>query len=302
MKYYLPILVLLAVPAVAHCAWFTNSASADSFVRAAAPDLNYGGAGALAVSGADAVNGSGVANGAFDSFIRFNTAAMVTHFDSLFGTGHWAVNGANLRVTEVAAPNNALFNRGVGTFEIRWIANDNWVEGTGNPNAPATTGIVYNDKAALLDSGADASLGVFTNAGLDGAITFPLALPEAFVNDAQAGGEVGLYLTAIDPGIGFTFDSRSFGTVAARPFLIVSAIPVPVISAINVSGANVTLSVRNASADETYSVLSSADVALPLSQWLPVAADVLSVGGDFEITLTNAVNGLSRQFFIIQTQ
>src|SRR6185436_8285501 len=101
-------------------------------------------------------------NGAFDSFIRFNTAAMVASFDSALGTNNWIINGARLRVTELGAPAQALFNRGVGGFEIRWITNDNWIEGTGNPNTPTTTGITFNDEATLVNLITDLSLGTFT--------------------------------------------------------------------------------------------------------------------------------------------
>ena len=134
----------LTLASGATAATFTNSVSADAFVRADAATLNYGGAGGLSVSGSAATNASGIANGVFDTFIRFNTAGMVAHFDSLFGPANWEVSGAALRVTEQGASNNALFNRGVGAFEILWIANDGWMEGTGNPNAPTTTGITYN--------------------------------------------------------------------------------------------------------------------------------------------------------------
>lgn len=294
----------LALASASRGAWFTNSVSVDSFVRTAAPTSNYGGAGALSVSGASAVNGSGVMNGAFDSFIRFNTAAAVANFNSLFGTNNWVVNGAKLRVTELDAPNNALFNRGVGAFEIRWIANDNWTEGTGNPNAPTTTGITYNDEPVLLNIATDVSLGTFTNAGVDGALTFSLAVPAGFVNDVSAGGEVGLYLTAIDPGIGFTFDSRSFGTVSARPFLEISTLPKPGISTINLSGADVVLAATNGAAGGTYHVLSSTNLAWPLSQWEAVATNLPTTNGDFTITVTNAASAGSSpfRFFILETQ
>ena len=276
----------------------------DSFVRAAAPGFNYGAAGALSVSGPNAVNGSGVANGVFDSLIRFNTAALVTNFNSIFGTDNWAINGAKLRVTELGAPANPLFNRGTGSFEIRWIANDDWVEGTGTPNAPTNNGIAYNTEPALLDGATDASLGTFTNAGVDGTLSFSLALPLRFLNDVRAGGEVGLYLTAIDPATGFTVDSRSFGTTSARPFLEISAIPRPVITAMNFSGPNLVFGASNIAANGTYELLSSTNMALPLNQWLPIATNVFMEKGSFSINLTNLGSGgsASSRFFILQTQ
>ncbi|MDB6068652.1 MAG: hypothetical protein JWR26_4860 [Pedosphaera sp.] len=288
----------------ADAALFTNSASADSFVRAAAPSLNYGGAGSLSVSGLSAVNGSGVTNGAFDSFIRFNTAAMVANFNALFGTNDWVINGATLRVVEIGAPANTLFNRGVGSFEIRWIANDAWTEGTGTPTAPTTNGICFTNEAALLNSSTDASLGIFTNAGIDTTLSFPPSLPTALVNDLGAGGEAGLYLTAVDAGIGFTMDSRSFVTNSARAVLEISAVPRPGIAGIQAAGADLVLTATNGAVGGTYYVMSSTNLMLPLSQWLQASANVPVTNGNFSIIITNAASAVTNgeHFFILRAR
>jgi len=215
---------------------------------------------------------------------------MVTNFNSLFGSDSWAVTGSTLQVTEVGAPGNAIFNRGTGSFQIRWIANDNWTEGTGTPSAPGTSGIVYTNEASLLNPTTDAVLGTFTNAGVDGVLSFPLTLPAPFVSDLVAGGEVGLFLTPIDPGIGFTFDSRSFGVLSAHPYLGVSAAPRPVIASLTVSGADLVLVVTNAEAGTTCTVLSSPDVTNPPSQWLALTTNQVTADGPLSITLTNAAS------------
>lgn len=296
------VLALVIAP-LAQCATFTNSSSADSFVRALAPSSNYGGAGADSISGANATNSLGIANGAFDTFIRFNTFSMVTNFNSLYGSNSWAITNATLQVTEQAAPNNSLFNRGKGAFEIRWIANDSWTEGTGSPAAPATTGIVYTNEPGLLDAATDVSLGTYTNAGTDGVELFSLPLATAFVNDMAAGGEVGVYMTAIDANIGFTFSSRSFNPTVGRPFLIISAVPKPVIAEATVSGSDVTLSCANGVAGSTYRVLVSSDVTVALSQWVAVATNTLAADGAFSLTVSNALaNPSAQQFFVLQMQ
>jgi archaellin len=304
MKYLFTILTFITFAGSARAAFFTNSPDADAFVRSNAPTLNYGKAGALNVSGINAVNGSGITNGAFDSFVRFNTAAMVANLNSLFGSNNWVISRARLQTTEIGSPANTLFNRGKGALEIRWIANDNWAEGTGTPTSPTTDGICYNNEATLLNPSTDASLGAFTNAGVNFTNFFSLALPAVFANDIAAGGEVTLFLTAIDANIGFTVDSRDFGTVSAWPYLIVSAVPQPGISEVNLSGTNVVLSATNGAAGGTYYVLGSTNAAWPLSQWTPVATTVLTANGAFTITVTNAVNSSSppQQFFILQTQ
>jgi hypothetical protein len=300
--FLLPIVLLLAF--ASRAAVFTNSVSVDAFVRAAVVNSNYGGAGALSVSGPLAVNGAGFTNGAYDTFIRFNTGAMVSNFNSLFGTNNWVINNAKLRVTETGAPANTNFNRGAGSFEIRWIANDNWIEGTGMPNAPTTNGIFYTDETTLLNPATDATLGVFTNAGVDSAQSFSLGLPASFVSDMRAGGEVGLFLTAVSPGVGFTFNARNFTTNSARPFLEVSAIPQPGISAISVSGNDVILDCTNGASGGTYYSLSNTNATDSLNQWQPVATNLLSSFGNFTVTISNAFNpgAPGQQFFILRTQ
>ena len=282
---------------------FTNSDDADTFIRSDAPTANYGGAGSLSVSGSSSFNiAFNVTNGIADTFIRFNTAAMVTSFNTLFGANDWVISGAKLQVTEVGTPNNSIFDQGKGAFGIYWVADDNWTEGTGTPASPTTDGIVFTNEPTLLTN--TAGLGTFTNTAANGTLLFPLALPPAFVSNAQAGGEVTILLTAIDPQIGFTFNSRSFGTTSARPFLEISAVPKPGITGISLSGTNVIIAATNGAAGGTYYVLSSTNAALPLNQWLTVATHVLSASGNFSITATNAASAGApwQQFFILQTQ
>lgn len=303
MKFLLMFLLLVAISCSSRAAIFTNSADADTFVRSNEPTANYGSAGALSVSGSSSTNtASGLTNGIADTFIRFNTVAMVASFNSLFGVNNWVISGAKLQVTEVGTPNNSIFDQGKGAFQIYWIADDNWTEGTGMPNSPTTDGIVFTNEPVLLTN--TASLGTFTNTATSATLLFPLALPTAFVSNAQAGGEVTLFLTAINPQIGFTFNSRSFGTTTARPFLEISAVPKPGITGVSLSGTNVVLSATNGAAGGTYYVLSSTNLSQPLSQWLPVATNVLPTSGNFSITATNAATASApwQHFFILQTQ
>src|SRR5215467_6774712 len=81
---------------------------ADAFVRSLAPMSNYGAGGALSVSGATAVNGSGVQNGLFDTLLRFPASNIVASLDGVFGADGWIATGARLVLTEMAAPDNAI--------------------------------------------------------------------------------------------------------------------------------------------------------------------------------------------------
>ena len=207
----------------------SNAPVADAFVRSADSAGNYGAAGALEVSGLIATNASGVQQGQFDSFMRFDVSSMVATFNVDFGTGNWAISSAALKLTEVGAPANTVFNRGVGQFQVQWIANDSWLEGTGNPGATTTNGIVFNDEGSttILTDG-EALLGTYSNTGANGLRTYALGTPSSFVNDITAGGLVSFYLNpTTNSTVGFNFNSRSFGTASAQPFLVLTAVAVP---------------------------------------------------------------------------
>jgi hypothetical protein len=165
---------------------------------------------------------------------------------------------------------------------------------------PASTGINYNSEPVLLTN--TVYLGAFTNTGTSVTLQFPLTLASEFTADAQAGGEVTLFLTAADPLTGFTFYSRNFGTVSVRPYLEISALPRPGITALNLSGSDVLLTVSNGVAGENYNVLSTTDLTLPLNQWLLVASNTPVLSGSFSITATNAAASTPSQFFTIEAQ
>lgn len=217
----------LVLYACAQSATVSVTPSADAFVRAATPTFNYGGAGAIAVSGANATNAVGVANGAFDSLIRFPASNIVASLDSEIGSHAWVITRARLHLTEMAAPPHPMFNRGVGAFEVRWIARDNWTEGTGVPAQPTTDGVRYQDLSSLLSPGIDVPLGHFTNSGLDASLTFDLVPTAVFANDVRAGGEVTLHLAAASPQIGFTIESRSFTFSNNWPLLEITGVAAP---------------------------------------------------------------------------
>ncbi|HUE36992.1 MAG TPA: hypothetical protein VMO20_06350, partial [Candidatus Acidoferrum sp.] len=214
------------------------------------------------------------------------------------------VTHATLQVTEQGTPNNNIFNRGAGSFQIRWIANTNWTEGTGTPMNLTTDGICYTNEPGLLNSNTDMNLGTFTNSGMTMTLFFALSLPAGFVNTVTAGGEVDFYLTALTPGIGFTFNSHQFGTQSQWPLLEISAEPQPGLVGISLSGTNVVLSCTNGAVGETCLVLASTNLVLPLNQWPPVATNQLGATGNFSVTVTNAAGpaALPETYFILQAQ
>jgi hypothetical protein len=154
----------------------------------------------------------------------------------------------------VAAPNNTIFDRGVGAFEIRWIASDTWLEGAGKPTAPTTEGVAYQDLASVLNPALDESLGSFTNSGLDGTVSFALPLAGGLVSNVLAGADLNLYLTAASDAVGFTFNSRDFTGTNSWPVLSITAAAKPPvwISSIEGLGTNQVALRFNTASNWTY--------------------------------------------------
>jgi hypothetical protein len=214
---------------------------ADAFIREAAPASNYGRAGALNVGGTSATNGFGVPGGRFDSLVRFRLNDTLGSLEKSFGDQDWFIAGAALRLYEMGAPNNPLFNRGVGVFEIRWLASgDDWPEGTGSPSAPTMDGVAFQDLASLMDPARDLSLGLFTNNGADGSLMVNLPLLPPFLEDPRSGNPTTLHFLPASDSIGFTFLSRSDPRTTLRITLelVVVAGPPPRIGSIDRVGEN----------------------------------------------------------------
>ena len=238
----------------------TNISVADTFVRSLDPTHNYGGAGALAVSGAIATNVLGQQEGLLDSFLRFDTSSAVSNFNSSFGPGQWMIVRATLNLFEQGAPNNTIFNRGVGPFEVRWITTNSWMEGTGNPNAPTTDGVVWNDEPSMFTN-LDESLGTFVNGGTDGLVRASLGMPSGFVGDISTGGLASFYMTApTNSTVGFTFHSHNFVDSTQWPFLELMAVPTPRITALVFTNSDVMIGFTTANG-LTNTVEYTADLA-----------------------------------------
>jgi hypothetical protein len=98
-----------------------------------------------------------------------------------------------------------------------------------------------------------------------------------------------------------------FGFLDIPSFLGLDAISVypaqPGIAGLSVAGANLVLNGTNGQSGNTYLVLTSTNLALPLSQWTPAATNLLGASGNFSITLTNAVSAeVLQRFYILRTQ
>jgi hypothetical protein len=214
--------VLGALARIASAASVTLSPTQDAFVSSANSTSNYGKAGALLV------NAAGLPKGEFDSLLEFNFSSAKSSFDTTFGTGQWTITSIALQLTS-ASPNSSLFNSpaAAGQFTFKWMQNDSWVEGTGTPAAPTTTGITFGTLPSFL-SGSDETLGTYSFAGgTSGNNTYTLGLTTNFLADATGGNTVSLLALPADSGIVYTANSQDFTTSSSRPVLTVTAQSVP---------------------------------------------------------------------------
>jgi hypothetical protein len=222
--------VLLAIPSVSEAgtSFTILNTSADAFLSAANPTLNFGSAGTLAIAPASS------AKGEFDSVILFNTASAVSQFNTNYGAGNWIITGLTLSLasnfgTQGAIPNNSLLNTvGGGGFGIDWLANDGWVEGTGGGNGDANGAVSFNSIPGLLSPGYD-PLGtyLYTPPGNNVYANYSLSLDANLVSDAATGGSVSLYFYAADNQVGYLFNSKEFASNHPELTITATAVPEP---------------------------------------------------------------------------
>jgi hypothetical protein len=221
-----PILFLSVCTAASAAPFTVNlNPSADAFVSSNSSSLNFGGAGALEVSG------SASSLGAYESVLLFAESTAKTAFDAQFGAGDWTVTGINLKLT-AATTNSSLFNaQSSGTLAATWMQNNTWTEGTGTPMSPTTNGITGATLPSFLGAG-DQSLGsLFFDSSLSGAsgtsATYPLLLSSGILNDISAGNLSSMELAPADANVSYLVNSRSFPTTSFRPVLSITATAVP---------------------------------------------------------------------------
>lgn len=225
---------LLAAP-VQGATTLTVAPTKDSFTSGLSGDMdaNFGAAGALTIAGSAVSNTKGPA----DTFMTFNVSSIVSSFNTAYGVGGWALTSAQLLLTEKTNPNNPTFNNNAsGAFEIRWIANDSYSQGTGNPGATRTDGITWNTEANYLTPGTDVSVAMATYSsgqGTNGQKAFDLSLIDpAFLDDLMTGSQLSFYLTGGNSATAFTFNSTDYTganppAATSKPFLSLTATAAP---------------------------------------------------------------------------
>jgi hypothetical protein len=199
---------------------------ADAFVATGPTgnlgDNNYGGGGALALAA------PGLANGEFQSVIKFDLSGVKSSFDAEFGPGQWSIESVSLQLTS-SPHSNVIFNDiAAGLFAISLMQNGSWIEGTGNASNPAANGITYNTlQSTFINSASDQGLGTFNfPGGSSGTNTYSLSLSSGLDADILSGNLASLRLYAADSQVSYLFSSRAMAA-PSQPQLIVTAVPEP---------------------------------------------------------------------------
>ncbi len=110
--------------------------------------------GAVGVQGSASLKAGGGSALAANVTLKFNIGSFVESLNSAYGLGNWAVSNVKLSFQYTLYANNTRFNSGAGTFDIYWVANDSWVQGTSSPAYATTSTSLSNwsGEQALLAS------------------------------------------------------------------------------------------------------------------------------------------------------
>jgi alpha-tubulin suppressor-like RCC1 family protein len=226
--------------------------------------------GAVGVQGTNCINDTGGYSTAANVTFKFGLGAAMSTLNSQYGAGNWTITNAQLSFQYTLYANNSRFNGGAGTFDIYWVANNDWYQGTTNPiyAASAAALATWSGGQALIGSeyypwstpwytGTDSDLtksGVWVTdkTGVRQSTNYyNLTLDPSFVGNittatATTNAYLSLYLMATDQTIGLCIFT---GGAAYLPTLTFQVIPTPLAIATQplaqtvLAGSNVTFAV-----------------------------------------------------------
>jgi hypothetical protein len=235
------LLTLVAIFSASLCACraasFSTNPIADAFVATGPTENlsgdNFGAAGALAVAA------PGLAQGEFQTVMKFDLSGALGSFNAQFGAGQWTVQSVTLQLTS-SSHSNAIFNNiAAGNFNVSLMQNNSWVEGTGTGGIPTTDGISFNSlQSAYINNATDQALGTFSfPGGSTGVNGYSLDLSSDVISDLVGGDDLSLRLFAADTSVSYLFSSRNAGgTVEPDLVITADAVPEPGTLALGVSG------------------------------------------------------------------
>lgn len=93
------------------------------------------------------------------------------------------------------------------------------------------------------------------------------------------------------------YATASYGGTNGSGTVFSLKLPVPAIAGLAIQGANLIVNTTNGMAGGAYTVVTSADYSLPLSQWTPLASGIFNTNGNSTLTATNSVNPSAKQGF-----
>ena len=201
--------------------------------------------GAVGVQGPASTNLLGANPTAANVAFKFDLGSFVSSMNVAYGTGNWTVENIRLTFQYTLYANNTRFGGGAGDFDVYWVANDSWVQGSSNP-------VYATDAAGLIGWAGDESLlahkyyswSTATYAGSvadltswttdktgdrQGLLNVDLGADAKLVGDIVApdgGSKVSLYLMAASPSIGMTVFTGGATTLPTLSFDVAS-VPEP---------------------------------------------------------------------------
>ncbi|MBE2204183.1 MAG: PEP-CTERM sorting domain-containing protein [Chthoniobacterales bacterium] len=201
--------------------------------------------GAAGVQGGASTNLLGVSPSAANVAFKFDLGAFVSSMDIAYGTGNWTVENIRLAFQFTLYANNSRFGGGAGDFDVYWVANDGWVQGSNNPvHATEATGLLswsgdqemlvrkYYSWSTATYAGTVADLTSWTTdktGERQGVLTVELGTAGKLVSDMVApvgGSKVSFYLMAASPSLGMTIFTGGASMLPTFSFDVVS-VPEP---------------------------------------------------------------------------
>jgi hypothetical protein len=201
--------------------------------------------GAGAVQGSQSITNSGGNAAAANEALSFNVGSLVDSLNTQYGAGDWTVSNVSLSfASSYAKQNNSRFGVGSGTFDIYWVANNNWKQSTGTATNPGLNPPYASSASALAAwSGNQALLGSETFTVPSGGsgyvnLSYSLAQSQSLVSEilssSASGNEaVSLYLMATNPNLGMIiFTGGQSQALPTLSFEVDSVTPTPIPAAV----------------------------------------------------------------------
>lgn len=275
---------------------YSNTTSQSAFLATGSPDnpdgtdltnWNFGGAGTLAISPASADKGQ------FQSLLMFNFAGAVSLFDAAYGSNGWSVTGISLQLTSNygtggVQPNNGIFNViNGGNFVIEWLADNDWIQGTGTPNLPTMDGVTFGSLPTLLSEPSEnLCTNTYAPLGNNVPVTYTLPLDTNLLSEIESGTNATLLFYAADNQIGYLFNSLKFGH-GNQPLIFVTVIPLLEILSGNFTNGVFYLTAQGG-ANSEYQI--QANTNLATTNWETIGTVTANTNGVIEFDDTTATN------------